>query len=169
MTERTEARIRQEARGSVANAMEHGASRRTGSADEPTEAWIAPEARERSGEVWIGPDARALASLRPLRVSRLLRGRWREERMEEASPDARMDARFDARAGQFASIEAAEPGSGDQIQTIHGYADAFHPHGEALGPGAQRLCTEREKNAFGGAHPHDHFEQRWHYGRSDAC
>jgi hypothetical protein len=32
------------------------------------------------------------------------------------------------------------------------YADAFHPHGEALGPRA-RSCTGREKNAFGGAHP----------------
>jgi hypothetical protein len=160
-----------------------------------SEAWGAGEAGERLGagdvrdgageawdgvgeEVWIGPRARELASLRVVRVRKLLRETVRAVGVD-ALADARGDARMDARSQNAsaarqldASAMMSERGSrrhaaapapelteqeGPAADTTQSepttIADAHHLHGEALGPGAQRFCTEREKHAFGGAHP----------------
>jgi hypothetical protein len=132
-----------------------------------------PEADELvggSGEVWIAPQAGVLTRVRKFRLRRVLRERLRAECVPFALLDARMDARGDARMRMVASPPARRLHSFDgDLEILHGYVDAFHPHGEALRPGAQRLCTEREKHAFGGTHPHDFSEHRWNYGGRDAC
>ncbi len=158
MTDSTDARLQATARELPTDAAEI-APETDELPGESAEVWIAPQAGRpmlESREVWIGPKAGALVSVRSFRVRRMLGSGWRAEHGAEAFVDARIDARYDARARQLASAPARKFRClGTELQILHGYADAFHPHGEALGPGAQRRCTEREKHAFGGAHPHD--------------
>ena len=121
-------------------------------------------------EVWIAPRAGEPTRVRSFKVSRLLRDR-RADCQEERLQDARMDARSDARVNDALSAPSRTLQSQQEASEImDGYADAFHPHGEALRPGAQRFCTEREKNAFGGTHPHDDSQDHYrYYGSADAC
>ena len=121
-------------------------------------------------EVWIAPRAGEPTRIRSFKVSRLLRDR-RTDCQEARLQDARMDARSDARAGDALGAPSRTLQSQQEaLEITDGYADAFHPHGEALRPGAQRLCAEREKNAFGGTHPHDDSQDNYRYhGSADAC
>jgi hypothetical protein len=121
-------------------------------------------------EVWIAPRAGEPTRVRSFKVSRLLRD-GRADWTSMAVQDARMDARSDARGREPMQAAARKLQSqGEDIEIMYGYADAFHPHGEATRPGAQRCCTEREKNAIGGAHPHyDYLDQYRYYGSADAC
>jgi hypothetical protein len=78
-------------------------------------------------------------------------------RVCEARLDARMNARIDARAPERPDARAPDaelPGEPDHIWDcrMHDYASVSHPHGEALGPGARCICTEREKNAKSAGH-----------------
>lgn len=74
--------------------------------------------------------------------------------------DARVDARADHRAPDIAAeaIRTSRSRMSDLFELLNETmfldhnASVSHPHGEALRPGARRLCAEREKNAFGGAH-----------------
>ena len=121
-------------------------------------------------EVWIAPRAGEPTRVRSFKVSRLLRDR-RADCHQEGLQDARMDARSDARASEPLSAPSRTLQSQHEgLEIMYGYADAFYPHGEALRPGAQRFCTEREKNAFGGTHPHDDSQDHYrYYGSADAC
>lgn len=121
-------------------------------------------------EVWIAPRAGEPTRVRSFKVSRLLHDR-RADGQEARLQDARMDARSDARAGDALSAPSRTLQSQQEaLEITDGYADAFHPHGEASRPGARRFCTEREKNAFGGTHPRDDYpDHNRYYGSADAC
>ena len=77
-------------------------------------------------------------------------------RVFDARRDARMNARIDAR-----TPERQDAGTPDVMlywpseiydYERNDYASVSHPHGEALGPGARCVCTEREKNAKSAGH-----------------
>lgn len=159
--------------GLASDAVEERSSHDREATGDAAEELNSPEAAELvggSGEVWIAPQAGVLTRVRRFRLRRLLRERLRAECVPYALLDARLDARGDARMRMVASPPARRLHAFDgEREILHGYVDAFHPHGEALRPGAQRLCTEREKHAFGGTHPHDFSEQRWNCGSRDAC
>jgi hypothetical protein len=139
------------------------------------ENWRGPGAREGegAGEIWIGPEA-GMSRLRPFKVARMMRGPAHVELGANALSDARLDAREDARARDM--LDVCERTLQRLDQDLD-YADVSHPHGEALGPGAQTHCTGREKHAFGGMHPQHYYagkqvsltNRQGNRGGTDAC
>lgn len=80
---------------------------------------------------------------------------WQPERPDSRAPDAELHAPTDL------------PDARDHIGDcrMNDYASVSHPYGEALGPGAQWVCAEREKNAKSAGHT----RRSIHRGGAQAC